>query len=350
MGGDTMENNKTTNRNGSSDVGRYQGDEQSQQPDPTGAARFNEPGNITVRTGARGPSDDTNRNSESRFRRLSRSDNSSGERDRNWSGRDTLRGLSDGQFGGGAYRDPERDEFDAQRMDDEGAAQDNRRWRNEGDFGPSPSDRDRSRSYRTDSYQQRGDFRGAEHDLRRYQQRQDSYRPQQDEGRDRARDDRSRSGSSWWQNEASTVTDVMTRDVKTVGPEATIREIVDIMRREDVGVVPIVGDGGRLHGLVTDRDIVLRGLADGKAIDQLRAKDVATTDIEVVSSRDSLSDVIHLMGRQQIRRVPVVGEGDRLVGIVSLADIANRADQDEELQKAFEKISGRRSFWSRIWR
>jgi CBS domain-containing protein len=142
----------------------------------------------------------------------------------------------------------------------------------------------------------------------------------------------------------------MTRDLKTVGPEATIREVVEIMRREDVGVVPIVGDGGRLHALVTDRDIVVRGVADGKSIDQLRAKDVATTDIEVVSARDSLSDVIHLMGRQQIRRVPVVDEGDRLVGIVSLADIANRADQDEELQKAFEKISGRRSFWSRIWR
>jgi CBS domain-containing protein len=142
----------------------------------------------------------------------------------------------------------------------------------------------------------------------------------------------------------------MTRDIKTVRPEATIREVAEIMRTEDVGVVPIVGEDGRLVGLVTDRDLVVRGIAAGKSIDELRARDVATTDIEVASQRDALSDIIDLMGRQQIRRVPVIDDRDRLIGIVSLADIANRADQDEELQDAFEKISGRRSFWSRIWR
>src|SRR5947209_6270888 len=120
----------------------------------------------------------------------------------------------------------------------------------------------------------------------------------------------------------------MTKNVKTVGPEASVREVAELMAREDVGVVPIVHADGRLYGLVTDRDIVVRGLAGGNMIDQLRAQDLATREIEVASVQDSLSEVIHLMGRQQVRRVPVVDDRDHLVGIVSLGDVANRADQD----------------------
>lgn len=157
-------------------------------------------------------------------------------------------------------------------------------------------------------------------------------------------------GLKWWQSETLTVADVMTKNVKSVDSEAGVREIAEIMRQEDVGVVPVVRADGRLFGLVTDRDIVVRGLVPGKSLDECRAKDVATRDIEVASTHDSLSDIIDLMGRQQVRRVPVVDDSDRLVGIVSLGDIANRADYDDELQRAFEKISGRRSFWSRIWR
>jgi CBS domain-containing protein len=105
-----------------------------------------------------------------------------------------------------------------------------------------------------------------------------------------------------------------------------------------------------LLGLVTDRDLVIRGLAGGRSLDTARAADLATTDIEVVSTRDPLSAVLELMGRQQIRRVPVIDEADRLVGIVAIADITRHADYHEDLQHAMEKISGRRSFWSRIWR
>jgi CBS domain-containing protein len=105
-----------------------------------------------------------------------------------------------------------------------------------------------------------------------------------------------------------------------------------------------------LLGLVTDRDLVVRGLAGGHSLDNARAESLATTDIEVVSVRDPLSAVLELMGRQQIRRVPVIDEADRLVGIVAIADITRHADYHEDLQQALEKISGRRSFWSRIWR
>jgi CBS domain-containing protein len=142
----------------------------------------------------------------------------------------------------------------------------------------------------------------------------------------------------------------MTTNVKSVDPQASVQEIAEIMRQEDVGVVPVVRSDGKLFGLVTDRDIVVRGLSGGKALDECRASALATRDLEVASPDDPLSEIIDLMGRQQIRRIPVVDQQDKLVGIVSLADIANRADQHDDLQRAFEKISGRRSFWSRIWR
>ncbi|MES1207313.1 MAG: CBS domain-containing protein [Pseudomonadota bacterium] len=142
----------------------------------------------------------------------------------------------------------------------------------------------------------------------------------------------------------------MTNAVRTVGPDATVRDIAQIMREEDTGVVPVVTDDRRLFGLVTDRDIVVRGLTDNKAITDLRARDLATRDLEVSSPADPLSEILDMMGRQQIRRVPVVDENDVLVGIVSLADVANRADHHHDLQQALERISGRRSFSNRIWR
>lgn len=154
----------------------------------------------------------------------------------------------------------------------------------------------------------------------------------------------------WWEEEALTVSDVMTTDPRTVHPEASIREIADIMLQEDVGVVPVVEGDGRLRGVVTDRDIVIRGLVNGQSVENCCASDVATTNLEVASLHDSLLDVIELMGRERIRRVPVLDEQDKLVGILTMADIANRADYREDLQRAFQKISGRRSFWSRMWR
>lgn len=177
-------------------------------------------------------------------------------------------------------------------------------------------------------------------------------------GSERGRDDRDRERErsegrrprAWWQRETLTVRDVMTTNVKSVTPDATARDIAEIMKQEDVGVVPVVRPDGRLVGLVTDRDMVIRGLAGGRSLNEARAEELATTDIEVIAPEDRLSDAIDLMGQQQVRRVPVVDDDDRLVGIIAMADIARHADYHEDLQDALEKISGRRSFWSRIWR
>nr|WP_305070919.1 CBS domain-containing protein [Myxococcus sp. AS-1-15] len=140
----------------------------------------------------------------------------------------------------------------------------------------------------------------------------------------------------------------MTRNVRSVRRDSPLREVARIMKDEDCGVVPIVDEQGRLVGLVTDRDLALRAFAGGTSPEQLRAADVMTEDVEAVTLDESLHGLIDIMARRQIRRLPVIERDDRLVGIISLGDIAQRADADEELQHALERISARRSFWTRL--
>jgi CBS domain-containing protein len=152
-------------------------------------------------------------------------------------------------------------------------------------------------------------------------------------------------GQRFWQREPLSARDVMTRNPRTVTRQSAHREAAAIMRDENCGVVPVVDSAGRLEGILTDRDIVVRGVAHDRAV-ELRIEDVMTDDVSAVTEDEPLTSVLDLMGRKQIRRVPVVDRDDRLLGIISMADIANRADYDEDLQDAFERISSRRSFWS----
>jgi CBS domain-containing protein len=152
-------------------------------------------------------------------------------------------------------------------------------------------------------------------------------------------------GRRFWQREPLAARDVMTRNPRTVSRQSAHREAAAIMRDENCGVVPVVDSAGRLEGILTDRDIVIRGVAHDRAV-ELRIEDVMTDDVSAVTEDEPLTSVLDLMGRKQIRRVPVVDRDDRLLGIISMADIANRADYDEDLQDAFERISSRRSFWS----
>lgn len=159
-----------------------------------------------------------------------------------------------------------------------------------------------------------------------------------------ARDRDEGQGRRFWQREPLAAREVMTRNPKSVTRQASLREAAVIMRDENCGVVPVVDGAGRLEGILTDRDIVVRGLVDES--NQRCIEDVMTDDVSAVTEDEPLTSVLDLMGRKQIRRVPVVDRNDRLLGIISMADIANRADYDEDLQDAFERISSRRSFWS----
>jgi len=152
-------------------------------------------------------------------------------------------------------------------------------------------------------------------------------------GRDRA-----------WQREPLAARDVMTRNPRTVAGAGSLKEAALIMREENCGVVPVVDGAGRLQGILTDRDVVVRGIADD--LRGSRVEDLMTDQVSAVTESEPLTSVLDLMGRRQIRRVPVIDRNDRLLGIISMADIATRADYDEDLQDAFLRISSRRSFWS----
>lgn len=151
-----------------------------------------------------------------------------------------------------------------------------------------------------------------------------------------------------WQREPLTARDVMTRNVRTARRDSSLRDVARLMKEEDSGVIPIVSEHGRLEGTVTDRDLAIQAFSGGQPPEQLRAMDVMTDDIHAVTPDENLHTLVDLMAREQIRRIPVVERDDRLVGIVTLSDIAQRADGDEELQRALERISSRRSFWSRL--
>ena len=131
------------------------------------------------------------------------------------------------------------------------------------------------------------------------------------------------------------VRDVMTSNPRTVSPNDSIQAAARIMRDEDCGVVPVV-DNGRPVGIVTDRDIVIRAVADGSSDKSVR--DIATTDLVFVKPDASTKDAEKLMSQRQIRRLPVV-EGDRLVGIVSLGDIAVKEGRDSRTGDTLENIS-----------
>jgi CBS domain-containing protein len=134
----------------------------------------------------------------------------------------------------------------------------------------------------------------------------------------------------------TSIKEVMTRDVRACEPNATVAEAAKVMAQEDVGPVPIVEDG-RLAGLVTDRDIVVRVVAEGRDPNATTVGEIASTELVTVSPDDDLDEALKLLAERQVRRLPVV-EGDRLVGIVAQADIA-RLGKDKKTGEIVEEIS-----------
>lgn len=129
----------------------------------------------------------------------------------------------------------------------------------------------------------------------------------------------------------------MTDDLAVISPDAMVIEAAQIMQKHDVGVVPVC-EGTNMVGLVTDRDIIVRNIAHGNDPHQTPVKDVMTTQIKSISPEMSLSQAAGIMATQQIRRLPVMEE-NRLVGMVSLGDLATKAKYDVELSTTLGKIS-----------
>lgn len=133
--------------------------------------------------------------------------------------------------------------------------------------------------------------------------------------------------------------DIMTANPQCVTREDSVSRAAEIMRDSDVGVVPVVEDQGsmRLAGVLTDRDIAVRVVAEGRNND-CRAREVMSSGLATVRPEDDVDRVLDLMKREQVRRIPVV-EGDRLVGIIAQADVAMDLNNDRKTGDVVEKIS-----------
>jgi CBS domain-containing protein len=124
------------------------------------------------------------------------------------------------------------------------------------------------------------------------------------------------------------VKDVMTERPRAVTPQTPLSEVAELMDTDDVGAVPVV-DGDRLVGIVTDRDIVVRAIAKGKSPLGMPAAEVSSRELVTVSPEDDLSEALKLMAHYQVRRLAVTAEDERLVGVVSQADVALQAKEKE---------------------
>jgi CBS domain-containing protein len=144
------------------------------------------------------------------------------------------------------------------------------------------------------------------------------------------------------------IQDIMTKDPTCVTPGTTVRDAAKLMQREDTGILPVVESEGtkKLVGVVTDRDIAIRVVAEGRD-GNTRVSDVMTTSRLATLRPDAdVDDVMDTMANEQVRRVPIVDERGTLVGIVAQADVVRKARDDKKAERTVEKISepsGRRS-------
>lgn len=134
-----------------------------------------------------------------------------------------------------------------------------------------------------------------------------------------------------------TIRDYMTTNVQTADPDTTIFEVAQLMRDVDTGVVPVVS-GALLAGVITDRDIVVRAIADGADPSTARVEDYMTRTPTTVTTDTGVQQALQLMQRDQVRRLPVV-RGTELVGIISIGDLAVDTGKDKAVGDTLEEIS-----------
>jgi len=132
------------------------------------------------------------------------------------------------------------------------------------------------------------------------------------------------------------VSEAMTRDVRVANPDETIQQAAKLMAKLDAGVLP-VGENDRLVGMVTDRDIAIRAVAEGKGTDA-KVRDVMSKDVKYCYDDQEIDEVIQNMRDIQVRRLPVLNRDKRLVGILSLGDVA-KVENEEDTGEALSKIS-----------
>jgi CBS domain-containing protein len=137
------------------------------------------------------------------------------------------------------------------------------------------------------------------------------------------------------------IREIMTRDVDVIPPNASIRDAAAKMKELDVGVIPVC-DGEKLQGMLTDRDIAIRAVAEDRDPSQTPVSEVMSTEIAYCFEDESLEQAANLMESKQIRRLPIVDRNKQLIGIISLGDISVRTEgsrQKDLAAEALEQIS-----------
>lgn len=245
-------------------------------------------------------------------------------------------------------------------------------------------ERDRGTAYGRGRFGERAEY---EYDEPRYSQDRESWSDRGDRYRDENRrsslyDIRGDLGTGRHRERYSSdrsrlrCRDIMTKDLAVATRDTRLVQVALMMKQEDTGVIPVVdydvmsGNGrtdendrdrderrdnrtysrGKICGLITDRDIVVRAVADGKDCANTRSEDIMSVDVHTARPNDRVVDVIRMMASKQVRRIPVVNENGYLLGMISMADVAVETHDDRELSDALEDISKSTSFWNRVFR
>lgn len=141
--------------------------------------------------------------------------------------------------------------------------------------------------------------------------------------------------------------DIMTAKVSTASGEMTLAQIAQMMRDGDIGVLPVVeSETNKLVGIVTDRDVVVRAVAENKDA-ETPVSEVMTTELYTAQPDDFAFAAIRTMGERQVRRIPIVDEQGVLQGIVSMADVALEMEDEREIAETLEEISSGAGFWKK---
>ena len=123
------------------------------------------------------------------------------------------------------------------------------------------------------------------------------------------------------------VKNMMHKGIECIAPDMPVTEVASLMRKTDIGALPVKGDG-QLVGIVTDRDIACRAVAEGGDISKMMASDVMSKNVVSCTADDDVADAIHLMEKKRIRRLPVTDSNKDVIGMLSLGDISHKLSKD----------------------
>ncbi len=135
--------------------------------------------------------------------------------------------------------------------------------------------------------------------------------------------------------------DIMTKEIVSCVPEDTVEHAATLMKAEDIGPIPVVESHAsrRLLGIVTDRDLVMKVIAEGRNPRSTTLKEVMTPNPVTCKADDDIDDAVDAMAEHKVRRIPVVDDSNRLVGIIAQADVATRVSKSKKTGDVVEKIS-----------